>query len=212
MSSTRDRLVAAAEALFAAQGIGGVSLREIVRAAGAGNSSALQYHFGDRDGMLRAVLARHTAEIEARRHALLDACEPTPELRPLTAALVLPLAAKLADPSGRDYLRIHAELTHRPHPEIDPADVDPGASILRWRTAIEPLLDPDAIRLHRRHTVTRFVTVELARRAITAPHTDDRLFVNHLVDLAAALLTAPLSADTLRLEADRAATHVQRAG
>lgn len=205
MDSTRERLVTAAEALFAAQGIGGVSLREIVRAAGARNSSALQYHFGDRDGMLRAVLARHTADIEARRHALLDACEPPPELRPLTAALVLPLAAKLADPSGRDYLRIHAELAHRPHPEIDPADVDPSASILRWRTMIEPLLDADAIRLHRRHTVTRFVAVELARRADTAPHTDDRLFVSHLIDLAAALLTAPLSVGTLRLEADRTA-------
>jgi AcrR family transcriptional regulator len=202
VDSTRDRLLDAAEALFAAQGVRGVSLREIVRAAGARNASALQYHFGNRAGMVRAVLQRHTAEIEARRHALLDACEPRPELRPLVAALVLPLSAKLTDPSGRDYLRIHGEVANRPHPEIHEDDLDPVASIVRWRTMIEPLLDADAIRLHRRHTVARFVTVELARRA-DAAHTDDRLFVSHLIDLTAALLRAPLSTETLDLEATR---------
>src|SRR5262245_64569112 len=34
----------------------------------------------------------------------------------------------------------------------------------------------------------RFAAVELARRARSAPHTDDRLFVSHLVDLVAGVL------------------------
>ena len=50
----------------------------------------------------------------------------------------------------------------------------------------------------------RFAAVELARRARSAPHTDDRLFVSHLVDLVAGLLAAPLSDETRRLDAERA--------
>jgi hypothetical protein len=50
----------------------------------------------------------------------------------------------------------------------------------------------------------RFAAVELARRARSAPHTDDRLFVSHLVDLVAGVLAAPLSDETRRLDAERA--------
>ena len=50
---TRERLIDAAESLFAEHGIGGVSLREINRAAGARNAVAVQYHFGDREGIIR---------------------------------------------------------------------------------------------------------------------------------------------------------------
>jgi AcrR family transcriptional regulator len=39
VAGTRDRLIAAAEELFAANGIQAVSLREIVRASGARNTS-----------------------------------------------------------------------------------------------------------------------------------------------------------------------------
>lgn len=199
---TRERLITAAENLFAAQGVGAVSLREIVRASGARNATALQYHFGDRAGLVRALLDRHAGDIEARRHALLDAVESTgsPEVRALAAALVLPLAAKLADPSGRDYLQILAELMNQPRPLID---IRPEDSFLRWRALVEPLLDPLAVRFHHRFLALRFTVVELARRADTAPHTDDRLFVSHLVDLVSALLTAQPTAETKRLARDR---------
>ena len=201
---TRERLITAAENLFAAQGVGAVSLREIVRASGARNATALQYHFGDRAGLVRALLDRHAGDIEARRHALLDALENSAgaDVRALASALVLPLAARLADPSGRDYLRILAELMNQPHPLID---IGPDDSFLRWRELAEPLLDPQAVRFHHRFLALRFAVVELARRADTAPHTDDRLFVSHLVDLVTALLTARPSAETNRLARERSA-------
>src|ERR687891_78479 len=156
--TTAERLIAAAESLFATHGIDGVSLREINRAAGARNASALQYHFGDRDGLLRAVLA---------------------------SALVRPSAAMLADGDGGPaYLQIMADLMNRPRPVIDAAALDdPASSIFRWRALVAGLLDNDATRLHRRFVAMRFAAVELARRARSAPHTDDRLFVSHLVDL-----------------------------
>ena len=204
---TADRLISAAEQLFATHGIDGISLREINRSAGARNGSALQYHFRDRDGLLRAVMVKHGREVEARRHAMLDAYEAEGQenVRALAGALVRPLAAKLDDPDGGPhYLRILADLMNRPRPVINPADLDdPRSSIYRWRTLVGSLLEDDATRLHRRFTAIRFATVELGRRAQGAPHTDDRLFTAHLVDLVAGVLTAPLSDETRRLAAAR---------
>jgi len=207
MADTRARLIAAAQELFAANGIEAVSLREIVRASGARNTAALQYHFGDRAGLVRAVLEKHHLDVDTRRHAMLDAYEADglEDAWSLSRALVGPLAAQLANPDGGcAYLQILAELMNRPRPVLDPAALeDPADSMFRWRELARPLMSEDALRLHRRFVVLRFAVVELARRADGAPHADDRLFTSHLIDLVAALLGAPASPQTLRLEAAR---------
>ncbi|MFD8533133.1 TetR family transcriptional regulator [Streptosporangium canum] len=229
LTGTRERLIAAAEELFSTRGIGAVSLNEIVRAAGARNATALQYHFGDRAGLLRAVLDKHARDVDERRHAMLDAYEldhpeaprpgtpghpqalsPAstlvhPQVLSLAAALVHPPAAKLADPDGGPaYLRIMAELISHPAASLATAEQDdPARSIHRWRRLAAPALQQDAVRLHRRLVAIRFTMVELGRRARSGPHADDLLFVGHLTDLVAALLLAPLSEETLRLAAER---------
>jgi len=53
----RERLLDAATKLFGEQGFGETSTREICTAAGL-NPGAIHYHFGDKDGLYRAVLAR----------------------------------------------------------------------------------------------------------------------------------------------------------
>jgi AcrR family transcriptional regulator len=202
-----DRLISAAEELFASHGIDGVSLREINRVAGAKNASALQYHFRDRDGLLNALMAKHRRDVEARRHAMLDAYEADgrEDLRALAGALVRPMAAKLADQDGGpQYLQILADLINRPRAVIDPADLDdPASSIYRWRQLVGRLLDEDVTRLHRRYVTIRFAAVEIGRRARSGPHTDDRLFTSDLVDLVTGVLSAPLSDETRRLDAQR---------
>lgn len=228
LAGTRERLIAAAEELFSTRGIGAVSLNEIVRAAGARNATALQYHFGDRAGLLRAVLDKHARGVDERRHAMLDAYElghsetpqpgtpdhprtpqpdalGHPQALSLASALVHPPAAKLADPDGGPaYLRIMAELISHPAASLATAEQDdPAGSIHRWRRLAAPALQQDAVRLHRRLVAIRFTMVELGRRARSGPHADDRLFVGHLTDLVAALLLAPLSEETLRLAAER---------
>jgi AcrR family transcriptional regulator len=205
--TTTDRLISAAEELFASHGIDGVSLREINRLAGARNASALQYHFRDRDGLLRALMDKHRRDIEARRHAMLDAYEADgrDDLRSLAGALVRPMTAKLADTDGGpEYLQILADLMNRPRPVFDPADLDdPSSSIYRWRQHVGRLLDDDVTRLHRRFVAIRFAAVEVGRRARSGPHTDDRLFTSDLVDLVTGVLSAPLSDETRRLDAER---------
>lgn len=204
---TRERLLAAAEELYGGQGIDAVSLREIQRASGVKNVNALQYHFKDRAGLLNALLDKHDRDVEQRRHALLDRYEAdhAADIRALAEALVLPLAAKLDD-GGGDYLCIRADLFNRRQPILVSEMLDDdGDSTNRWRRLVDPFLDPTSALLHRRLVVLRFVVSELAQRAGTAPHTDNRVFVSQLVDLVAAMITAAPSEQTKRLTRTRPA-------
>lgn len=209
-AATRARLVRAAEQLFAEQGIEGASLREINRRAGQSNTGAVQYHFGGRQGLLHAVIAKHWSDNEPRRHALLDQYEEAGEhdLRALAAALVLPLASKLADEDGgRAYLRISASFYTRPARVEDLVpDVDRWTSIHRWHVLLsEAMPVQDRAGLHTRFAAIRFAFTELARRAEMPPRADDRAFTSHLVDMVAALLAASPSPQTLRALGPRAA-------
>jgi AcrR family transcriptional regulator len=202
--STKQRLISAAEVLFAERGIDGVSLREINAAAGQRNATALQYHFRDREGLVRAVLGKHHGAVETARHAMLDdyRAAGADDLRALAAALVRPSAAKLADADGgRQFLRIHAQVVNRADTAPNRAvSTNPRDSINRWRQLVGPLLPEVAVRrLHHRFTAIRASATELARRAAGAPRRDDQLFISHLVDLVTALLDAPVSGETAEL-------------
>lgn len=217
-------LVSAAEQLFAERGIDGVSLREINREARQRNTTSLQYHFGDRQGLLRAIMEKHGREVNARRNALLDQYEANDveDIRALASAFVLPLVAKLHDhDGGRYYLRIAAELVNRAgRPgEVDavsilsdPTGRDPHDSITRWSRLVGPLLSPIVVGppLHRRYAAMRFAHIELGRRASERPHQTERLFTSHLVDLVTSVLVTPVSDETAALLAQRADSRAAR--
>ena len=69
-----QRLLDAAEALFAEQGFAETSLRAITTQAKA-NLAAVHYHFGSKDELLRAVFARRLKALNAERLARLMALE-----------------------------------------------------------------------------------------------------------------------------------------
>jgi AcrR family transcriptional regulator len=109
----RTALLDAAERLFAERGIGSVSLREVGAAAGQRNNSAAQYHFGSRDGLLRAVFERRMGPINDRRRAMLDdlgAEGRTDDRRALVEALVLPLAESVTSTDESCYARFLAQV------------------------------------------------------------------------------------------------------
>ena len=73
-SGTRERILSAAENLFAADGFETVSLRDITGAAGA-NVAAVNYHFGSKERLIDAVVERHVVPINHERLKLLDRLE-----------------------------------------------------------------------------------------------------------------------------------------
>lgn len=114
--SPRQRLIETAERLFAAQGIDGVSLAELTRAASLGNTGAVHHYFGGREQLLETIVEQHRVELDARREELLDEAETLGDtsLALLVRVLVEPMADKLDDERGRAFLSIQAQRTLRP--------------------------------------------------------------------------------------------------
>jgi AcrR family transcriptional regulator len=100
---TRDRLLDAAEDLVARHGPDAVSTRQILAAAGAGNMAAIQYHFGTKDGLLAAVVARVLEPLERDRAAELAALGASADvsLHDECLAYVRPMVRLRAGEHGR---------------------------------------------------------------------------------------------------------------
>src|SRR5947209_12752520 len=120
MATTKDQLIRAGEKLFARHGVDRVTVRQLNDEAGQRNASALHYHFGSRDGLVRAIVERHQAVVDAERMRRLEALPADADVRTLVALYLEPLAEELRSPSGRDYLRIVPQV-------IDMANLEPPA-------------------------------------------------------------------------------------
>src|SRR5262245_2537091 len=111
----REALIRVAERLMAERGVEAVDLKEIQLAAGQRNRSAVNYYFGDRAGLVAAIIDKHRVAINEQRHRLLDEFEQSGSgsVRALLDAAVAPFADLLSDPSGRDFMIIVAERATR---------------------------------------------------------------------------------------------------
>jgi AcrR family transcriptional regulator len=76
-SKTKAQLLDVAEQLFLSSGLG-VSVRDITDAAGQ-NGAAIHYHFGSRDALVGAVIARRAGELARRRRQALQVLREAPE-------------------------------------------------------------------------------------------------------------------------------------
>ncbi|HEX3715797.1 MAG TPA: TetR/AcrR family transcriptional regulator [Trebonia sp.] len=90
-----------AEQLFAEHGIAAVPLRDIGIAAGQKNHAVVQYHFGDRESLVREIIAfRATLSERLRVESFADlVSRGQPEVADLVRVFVLPLAAHLEERS-----------------------------------------------------------------------------------------------------------------
>jgi len=85
---TKQRILDAAEQLFAEQGFDGASLRAITAGAGV-NLAAVNYHFRSKDTLIQAVLARRLGPINQQRLALLTEYEAEAGSRPVPLAKIV---------------------------------------------------------------------------------------------------------------------------
>jgi len=114
--ATRTSLIEAAERLIAKKGLADVSTREILQEAGQRNQSALQYHFGSKDGLIRATINERTSQIDKRRQELLAEIGDDPSLRQILEVLVLPLCELIEnDAAGKNYLIFLAQAITQPN-------------------------------------------------------------------------------------------------
>lgn len=130
-TATIDRILAAAEELFADFGIAGTSVRNITDKAKV-NVAAVNYHFDSKENLVRKVLERRAADLEQLRTIALDAAEakaaaerrePTPI--ELVEAMVFPIVDKaLAETDGwQHFIRFLSRLTWEPgYEEMTPPE------------------------------------------------------------------------------------------
>ena len=199
-TATKARLAREAERLFATRGVYQVTVREIVNAAGQRNVSALTYHFGSREGLLEAILIQHGDPTDIARGEHLARIGRDAPTRELVDALVVPYAAHLATPDGRDYLRIVAQLAplfsawREANPGTGPYLLE-ILGILEQRP--EPI--PFAVRRERVVEMIMLMTIALAERARLigsgeSLELDERTFAANLTDVLVGVLDAPTRA------------------
>ncbi|WP_066921624.1 TetR/AcrR family transcriptional regulator [Steroidobacter denitrificans] len=223
--ATRAKLISVAERLFAERSIEGVSLNEISKAAAQRNSNVCQYHFGDKQGLLQAILDKHVPGIAAAREVMLGRLQGSPSrrwLRPLAEALVRPVAAKLHDADGgREFIRINAQLIalHTLSVRGVPASTMRLAHADRFTRALQRALRAAAVPgpvarnrgmlaavlvFHGLDDYSRLLDAAGERRATV----DIRLFVANLEDAVVALLSAAVSAGTGSADGSRRAREI----
>jgi AcrR family transcriptional regulator len=195
-TETRERLLAEARRLFATQGVFQTTSREIVEAAGQRNVSALTYHFGSREGVLRAILLGFDEVLDAERGKLLARIGDDAPTRELVAALLVPYARPLGTVEGREYLRIVAQLTER-FPEWRDATLT-GPYLRRILGILErrPSELRAAIRRERVVSAITLMTAAMAERARLVAERrhgrlDDTTFLANLADMIVGVLEAP---------------------
>ena len=108
--STKDRILGAAEELFAQFGFAGTSLRQVTSHADV-NIAAVNYHFGSKENLVNEVFRRRMDEMTAARLNQLEqvrAAHPG-DLRAVLAAFVEPALAMAQDrQSGGAFVRVIA--------------------------------------------------------------------------------------------------------
>jgi AcrR family transcriptional regulator len=110
-SDTKHKILDAAQYLFAREGFKGTSLREITGMAGV-NIAAINYHFGSKEALLKAVLERKLIPLNEIRIDRLKSVTDTarkqgtaPEVRDLLLAFIEPtFQFKDTSPDASDFI------------------------------------------------------------------------------------------------------------
>ncbi|WP_340317381.1 TetR/AcrR family transcriptional regulator [Rhizorhabdus argentea] len=78
-ADAKEKVILAGEELFGLHGVEGVSLRRIGSQAEQRNFAVVQYHFGDKDTLLRAIVEYRRTRIDLRRRRLFENWQTTPK-------------------------------------------------------------------------------------------------------------------------------------
>lgn len=118
--SGKDRILDAAERLFARNGFHGVSVRDITEAADV-DVALVSYHFGGKRELFAAVFGRRAEQLNPERLAMLEdvqrkALPGTPTLEQIVNAFTYPLLERSArgGPGWKDFFALVAQVNNSP--------------------------------------------------------------------------------------------------
>lgn len=198
--ATRQRIVDAAERLFAERGIAAVPLRDIGIEAGQKNHAAVQYHFGDRQELVKAILEDRGGQSEVSRTDVVASLllgGVAPSVQDVVSAFVRPLAIHVQP--GNHYLAFLSHLITERGGYEGIGDVNTGSSVMTLRRLAGRLIPetPEAV-LDERWVVVETSAVHALARYQSAQQQRARLpaaievLITDLVAQLAAALVAPL--------------------
>jgi AcrR family transcriptional regulator len=206
LTASAEQLLIAAEKLLAEKGLGAVSVREIARAAGQKNHSAISYHFGAIDDVIDAILSYRMLSLNEKRSERLAqwrAAGHADDLRGLVQVLVKPFADELLLPPEHSYyLRLLAQLmSQREWQPLFTEDPVRAAAVLETGYLMAELLTPvigeelavERLRLLGLHSLNTITEWDAMRRRGELVLNDETLRwrVDNLVDYLLGGLTAP---------------------
>ena len=124
-TDTKEQILDAAESLFSAHGIEGVSLRSLTKEANV-NLASVHYHFGSKEAVVKAAFARCIRPVNRERLALLDQLENEAqsgrlEVEAVLFALFSPTMKLARGPSARQtFVRLCARVYSEPADYLQP--------------------------------------------------------------------------------------------
>lgn len=198
-------LILAAERLFAEQGIEAVALRHVNQAANQRNMSAAHYHFGSREGLVRAVLMYRWPDLDRRRGEMLENRPGARDLRFYLEAFIVPLIEELTPrEEGNHYLRFMQQYARFRGDYSFARQFSPaGVAIYDHLERLIGYIPAEVRRLrigyliNMIHAVLAIAEERLGKGEIAPGEIE--LTASNLIDMFASALTAPLSAETLGL-------------
>jgi AcrR family transcriptional regulator len=98
-ADTKNTILDAAEDLFAEQGFGATSLRQLTARAGV-NLAAVNYHFGSKEDLAKAVLRRRIEPINRERRERLDDMRDPASVEDIVRAFIEPALRPQASEAG----------------------------------------------------------------------------------------------------------------
>lgn len=203
-SDARTRILVSAERLFAERGVDHVSLREIGEHAGQRNNSAVQYHFGSKQGLIQALYDLRLVPLNRERHRML-ATVGDPSLDELARIYVEPMAvAVVASRGSWAYARFLDRYLGRGR-EFEPFDDQHGSGsrevvgMMSGRLGhLGPAVREERLRMVQVLTIRTLADLEDRLERRLADEADAKLTVATLTEAVAVLLTAPTGVGTVR--------------
>lgn len=198
-AASREALIDAAERLFGQHGLDGVSFRQITQEAGVLNNFAVQYHFGDKAGLVRAIFERRLAALELRRATLLSQAKGAGRLQDIKTLIEIifrPIMEQV-DPAGRHtYAAFLLALEHAGDDSRSRLEASSAAPIAEHVVDLIMAASPHlstALFAHRMKAIITGFLAGVVRPVQPASLPLDVLFEDSLA-IAAAALAAPTAA------------------